>query len=260
MITLAVVCLKGGVGKTTLSANLGAALNLKGKRVLLIDMDPQNDLTRCLGIDAFRIKGVEHLLEKQLPFEKVVHEYKPNFHLLPGSKKLKSVEMSLSNMFVKAQDSYFCYLLKNVIEPYQDQYDYTIIDCPPTAGFLTINALAFANDVVMPVQCQYLGFEAIKRTLTLISMIRKFSNRDIKASAVVPVMYDARSNLSKSVRERLSQQFNGALTETTIRVNASLAEAPASGLTIFDYKPRSRGAVDYFRLAEEVIKRYEKLN
>lgn len=258
LVALAVVCLKGGVGKTTLTANLGAALSLMGKKVLLVDLDPQNDLTRSFGIDSFQIKGIEYLLEKHLKFEEVVQTYSEKLHILPGGKKLKGMELSLSNMFVKSQDTYFCYLLKNVLEPQHPNYDYVLIDCPPSSGFLTINALAYVKDVIIPVQCQFLGFEAIKRTITLISKVRKFSNHNIKASVVVPVMYDARSKLSIKIRERLGQTFNGTLTKTTIRVNASLAEAPARGCTIFEYKPRSRGAIDYFRLANEVIERYEK--
>ncbi len=258
MVSMAIVSLKGGVGKTTLTVSLGAALSLFGKRVLLIDLDPQNDLTRSVGIDAFRIKGVEYLLEKHLKFEQVVQKYTENLHVLPGSRKLKGMELSLSNMFVKAQDTYFCYLLKNVIEPQRENYDYVLIDCPPKSGFLTINALAFVKEVVMPVQCQYLGFESIKRTMSLISKVKKFSNSDIKASTVVPVMFDARSKLSHFIMQKLQTTFNGALTETKIRVNVSLAEAPAHGKTIFEHKPRSRGAIDFLHLAQEVIERHEK--
>lgn len=258
MIALAVVSLKGGVGKTTLAVNLGSALSLMERRVLLVDLDPQNDLTRSLGYDSFQIKGIEYLLEKKLAFDDVVIPYNESLHVLPGGKKLKGMELSLSNMFVKAQDTYFCYLLKSVIEPQQERYDYVIIDCPPTAGFLTMNALACASEVIMPVQCQYLGFEAIKRTISLISKVRKFSNREVRASTVVPVMYDARSRLSRLIIDKLADTFNGTLTHTKIRVNTSLAEAPAHGQTIFEYKPRSRGAVDHLRLAQEVIQKYER--
>lgn len=134
MKAFAVLSLKGGVGKTTVTLNLGAALGAAGRKVLLIDLDPQHDLTQSLGIDAFRIKGVEFLLEKDLKFEEVLHLYNENLHVLPAGKKLKKLELSLSNLFVKAKDSYFCTLLRNALEDKKDRYDYILIDCPPAGG------------------------------------------------------------------------------------------------------------------------------
>jgi chromosome partitioning protein len=136
--------MKGGVGKTTVTINLGAALNALGRKVLLIDMDSQHDLTQSLGMNAYQLKGVEFLLEKDLKFEHVAKEYGENLHVLPAGKKLKKLELSLSNMLVKTKDSYFCYLLKNALEKVQDYYDYILVDCPPSGGFLTINSLTFA--------------------------------------------------------------------------------------------------------------------
>lgn len=256
MHAFAVVSLKGGVGKTTLVINLGAALSASGRKVLLVDLDPQHDLTQSLGIDAFRFKGVEFLLEKDLKFEEVLHVYNQNLHVLPAGKKLKKLELSLSNMFVKGKDSYFCSLLRNALEKDKERYDYILIDCPPAGGFLTMNALTFADNVLIPVQCHYLGFESIKRTFSLISKVRCFNNPRLKAAAVIPVMHDARNKISGVIIERLKSTFNGTLSSSIIRINVALAEAPAFGKTIFDYKPDSRGAEDFRQLAAEIMTRH----
>lgn len=256
MESFAIISLKGGVGKTTLTVNLGAALAELKKRVLLIDLDPQTDLTRSVGIDAFQTKGVEYLLERDLKFEQVVKTHNEYLDVLPASKKLKAMELSLSNIFVKAKDNYFCYLLKNVVEPKKDQYDFVLIDCPPSSGFLTINALAFVKNILIPVECQFLGFESTKRTISLISKVKRFSNREINPPVVVPLMFDARNKLSYLIHQRLQKAFNGAMTKSKINVNVSLAEAPAFGKTIYDYKPKSRGAKDFLELAAEMIAKY----
>lgn len=151
MNAFAVLSMKGGVGKTTVTVNLGAALHALDRKVLLVDMDAQHDLTQSLGLDPFQLKGVEFLLEKDLKFTDIVKEYNDNLHILPAGKKLKKLELSLSNMMVKAKDSYFCYLLKNALEKVREDYDYILVDCPPSPGFLTVNALSFADNVLIPV-------------------------------------------------------------------------------------------------------------
>ncbi len=257
MKAFAILSLKGGVGKTTVVGNLGGALSMLGKKVLLIDLDPHNDLTYCHGVDPFQIKGVEFLLEKDLKFSDVVIEKSDNLHLLPGGKKLKNLELSLSNIFVKAKDTYFCYLLRNLLKPLENEYDYVLIDCPPAAGFLTINALVCVENVMMPVQCQYLGLEATKKTMSLISRVRKFNKLNRQSLTVVPTMYDVRNRLSGKVVEKLHQQFEDAVTETRLRVNVALAEAPAYGQSIFEYCPDSHGARDFLSLAGEIIQKFE---
>ncbi len=253
MKTFAILSLKGGVGKTTLGINLGAALSLRGKRVLLIDFDPQHDLTTSLGMDPLTIKGVEFLLERDLDFEEVRVSYRDNLDVIPAGSKLKEMELSFSNLFVKAKDSYFCHLLRNVMQPVEHRYDVVLLDCPPAVGFLTINALTYVEGIILPVQCQHLGYESLKCTVSLIRKIKRFNNPDLQIAAVVPMMYDVRNRLSGAIVERLSRFFNGALTQTRIRVNVALAEAPAFGLTIFDYRPNSHGAEDFSRLADEIL-------
>lgn len=259
MKALAILSMKGGVGKTTVTVNLGAALNALGRKVLLVDMDSQHDLTLSLGIDAFRIKGIEFLLEKDLKFEDIVKEYSENLHILPAGKKLKKLELSLSTMMVKARDSYFSFLLKNGLEKVKDNYDYILVDCPPSGGFLTVNALSFADNVLIPVQCQFLGYEATKKTVSFLSQIKKFNNPNVKPSTVVPIMYDPRNSLSNQILDKLKSSFNGCLTGSIIRINIALAEAPAYGKTILDYKPHSHGAEDFLSLAREIISRFEEV-
>lgn len=257
MISYAVLSLKGGVGKTTIALNLGAALSALDRRVLLVDLDTQHDLTFSLGVNAIQIKGIEFLLENDLRFEDILIKRSENLHLLPAGKKLKDLELSLSNMIGKRHDSYFSYLLKNALEPYSQNYDYLFIDCPPALGSLTINALSWVQHVVLPVQCQHLGFEATKKTVSYISKMRKFNNPEVRASVVVATMYDVRNKLSEQIIERLVRVFNGRLMRSVIRTNVSLAEAPGFGKTIFEYKPDSHGANDFQNLAYELITKFE---
>lgn len=257
MKSFAVLSLKGGVGKTTLVTNLGAALEKLGKRVLVIDLDPQQDLTYSHGINLIQSKGIEFLLEKDLKFEDVVIKKRENLHLLPAGKKLKELELSLSNMFVKAKDTYFCYLLRNILSPVVEKYDYAVIDCPPTAGFLTINALVYVSNVLVPVQCHHLGLESIKRTISLISRVRKFNHLDRRSITVVPTMFDVRNRLCAQIADKLYDRFQDGVTQSKIRVNVALAEAPGYGKSVFEYRPDSRGARDFLSLAGELIQKFD---
>lgn len=250
MKTVAVLNLKGGVGKTTLSVNLGDALSRLGYRVLLLDMDPQNDLTLFLGLDPAQLKGIEYFLTADMKFESLVRSYNGKFDFLPSGKKLKELEMSLSRHFRKEKK--FSYLLKNAIFNAQQDYDYIIVDCPPYVGLLNFNALTFVNNLVVPIQCQHLSLQGSRRTVFFFHKMKALYNPDLKMAAIIPVMYDARNKLSDKVVEKLKKTYNGLLTETKVRVNISLAEAPGYNRTIFDYKPQSRGAKDFNKLALEM--------
>ncbi len=251
MKTIAVLNLKGGVGKTTISVNLSAALAELGNKVLLVDVDPQNDLTQFLGLDPARVKGVGYLLTADLPFRSVVRRYKNKFDFLPAGKKLKELELSLSRFYRK--DRGFSLLLKNAFQRSKLDYDFIIFDCPPYVGLLNYNVLTYVENVILPTQCQYLSFEGSRRTVFFVHKIKALYNRHLKIAAVVPTMYDARNKVSRYAIDRLRKTFDGKLTRTIIRVNVSLAEAPAFGKTIFEYKPKSRGAKDFWDLAHEML-------
>ena len=257
MSTLAVFSLKGGVGKTTIAANLADALNARGRNVLLVDLDPQGNLTESFGYEIHKLKGIEFLMEKDLSFDDVTIKHRPGLDLIPAGKKLKQLELTLSNMVAKSNDSYFYYLLKNALEPQLIHYQYVIVDCPPRSGFLTLNALSFVDQVIVPTQCQFLGYQASKRSISYISRVRRFNNPRLKAFGILPTMYDARSKLSEQMIDRMKTSYNGMLMDTRIRINVALAEAPAFGQTILEYNPYSRGAEDFGRLAGDVIEHFE---
>ncbi len=250
MNTISVLSLKGGVGKTTVTVNLGAALSLKGYRVLMVDMDPQNDLTQFLGEDPKQIKGVEYLLTADMTFPMILKRYRDQFDILPAGKKLKELEISLSKNYPREKK--FAYLLKDAFRSCPSAYDYVLFDSPPYAGLLNYNILAYSENLLIPVQSQYLGLNGARRTMFLYHKIRSLYNTTLRITAVLPVMYDARNKLSGVALEKMKNGFTKYLSDTVIRQNVSLAEAPAYHKTIFDYKPNSRGAQDFKKLAEEI--------
>lgn len=251
MKTIAIVSLKGGVGKTTLVVNLGAALSAQGKSVLLVDLDPQQDLSQNLGMEATSIKGIEYLLTADLEFDTILQRYNGKFHFLPAGKKLKETELLLARAFHKMSNAPF--LLRQALDKISPLYDYILIDCPPSPGMLSINALTFVNHVYIPVQCQPMGFRGSKRTVFFIHKIRAFYNRELQIDAVIPTMFDVRNKLSKAILKELQDSFDQRTTKSIIRVNIALAEAPAFGQTIFDYNPNCRGASDFKQLAAEIL-------
>ncbi len=248
--TIAVFNLKGGVGKTTLAVNLGAALHMLGKRVLLVDLDPQHDLTMYLGVNPAHLKGVEYFITRDLKFPEVVRSYNHKFDFLPSGKKLRDLEDLMSALYVNYKK--MNYLIRDSFLPIEHRYDYIIFDCPPAGGQLTINALSYVQDVFLPVQCQFLALRGSKKALFLVYRVKTLFNPMLCLGAVIPVMYDPRNRLSSVIVEKLREAYGDYLTETKIRINVSLAEAPGFGKTIFDYKPFSRGARDFKRLAKEV--------
>ncbi|RMG64392.1 MAG: ParA family protein [Calditrichaeota bacterium] len=248
--TIAVFNLKGGVGKTTLAVNLGAALQLMGKRVLLVDLDPQHDLTMYLGVNPAQLKGVEYFITRDLKFAEIVRSYNHRFDFLPSGKKLRDLEDLMSALYVNYKKMNF--LIRDAFLHIEQQYDYIIFDCPPAGGQLTINALSYVQDVFLPVQCQFLALRGSKKALFLIYRVKTLFNPALRLGAVIPVMYDPRNRLSSVIVEKLHNAYGDYLTDTKIRINVSLAEAPGFGKTIFDYKPFSRGAQDFKKLAREV--------
>ncbi len=237
---------KGGVGKTTSTLNIGAGLSRLKKKVLLIDLDPQANLSQSLGITEpeSTIYGAirsEYALQP-LSVDK-------NLNLIPSTLDLSGAEIELSSETGRE------YILRELLDPIRDNYDYILIDCPPSLGLLTINALTASDKVYIPLQAQFLALQGLSKLLEVIEKIQKRLNKNLEVGGVFITQYDNRKVLNRNVVETITEHFKSRIFETKIRDNIALAEAPARGLDIFRYQPKSYGAEDYLALCEEIIKR-----
>ena len=243
---------KGGVGKTTTAVNLGAYLAAAGRRILLVDVDPQANATSSLGIDR---KGLDHsiydVLLNGVPAEQAILLTKQvRLDLLPSVPALAGAEVELVGVMAREQR------LARALEPVLDRYDYVFLDCPPSLGLLTINALAAARDgVLIPVQCEYLALEGLSHLLKTIYLARDNVNPRLAIAGVVLTMFDARTNLSRQVVDEVRRYFPAYVFQTIIPRNIRLGEAPSYGETILNYAPDSAGALAYQALAQELLER-----
>jgi len=248
---IAVANQKGGVGKTTTAINLSACLAEAGKKVLTIDLDPQGNTTSGLGIEK---NGLENTVYELMLGECTVRESMQiteieNLTLLPSNVNLSGAEIELLGINDKE------YVLKNEIDYIQDDFDYLIIDCPPSLSMLTINAMTTANTVLVPIQCEYYALEGLSQLIHTINLVQKRLNPSLHMEGVVFTMYDARTNLSLQVVENVKNNLNTTIYKTIIPRNIRLAEAPSHGLPINQYDSKSAGAESYRLLAKEVIDR-----
>lgn len=243
---IAVTNHKGGVGKTTSAINIGAGLSKLKKRVLLIDLDPQANLSQSLGIrdHSYTIYGAikgEYPLYP-LPIFK-------GLDLIPSTLDLSGAEIELSSETGRE------YILRELLEPLKASYDYIIIDSPPSLGLLTVNALTSADEILIPLQAQYLALQGLTKLLEVIDKIQKRLNKGLRIGGVFITQYDSRKILNRNVVEAIEDHFKDRVFNTRIRDNVALAEAPTKGEDIFRYNPRSYGAVDYLALCREILKR-----
>ena len=251
---IAVANQKGGVGKTTTAINLSACLAAKGKKVLAIDMDPQGNMTSGLGIDK---NGVEYtiydLILGETGIENVIcKDAQENLDVLPSNVDLSAAEIELIGVEQKE------YIVHKEVEKVRDQYDFIIIDCPPSLNTLTINAMTTADSVLVPIQCEYYALEGLSQLIHTIELVKERLNPELYMEGVVFTMYDARTNLSLQVVENVKDNLQQTIYKTIIPRNIRLAEAPSHGLPIHLYDPKSAGAESYMLLADEVINKGEE--
>lgn len=250
---IAIANQKGGVGKTTTAINLSACLVEEGKKVLTIDMDPQGNTTSGLGVEKDELKYTvyELMLDECTIRESMVQTEIENLFLLPSNVNLSGAEIELLGIEEKE------YVLKNAVDYIKEDFDFIIIDCPPSLSMLTVNAMTTADTILVPIQCEYYALEGLSQLIYTINLVQKRLNPTLQMEGVVFTMYDARTNLSLQVVENVKDNLQQSIYKTIIPRNIRLAEAPSHGLPINLYDAKSTGAESYMLLAEEVINKGE---
>jgi len=249
--TICIANQKGGVGKTTTAVNLAASLAVAEKKTLLVDMDPQGNAVSGVGADksAIRANVYNALIEGAAPADMIIPTEIPFLSLLPSTTDLAGAELELVSVAGREQK------LKNVLASLQSAYDYILIDCPPSLGLLTVNALTAADSVLVPLQCEFYAMEGLSQILKTINLVKKGLNPTLIVEGIVLTMYDARNNLCRQVSEEIREHFKDGVFATVIPRNVRLSEAPSHGKPIVLYDITSRGAQSYFSLAQELIQR-----
>ncbi|MGI6365719.1 MAG: ParA family protein [Bacillota bacterium] len=246
---IAVTNQKGGVGKTTTAINLGACLARKGKKVLLIDIDPQGNTTSGVGIRKPAVKRcIYDVLVSGLPLDAIILPTDvENLWIAPASIQLAGAEIELVPSMSREEK------LRQHMQGVREEFDFTLIDCPPSLGLLTVNALTTADSVLVPIQCEYYALEGLSQLVNTIKLVQRHLNKGLRLEGALLTMYDSRTNLAAQVVSEVKAYFGSQVYNTIIPRNVRLSEAPSHGKTILDYDPRSKGAETYMLLAEEVL-------
>ena len=240
---------KGGVGKTTTTVNLSTILAKKGKKVLLIDTDPQGNATSGLGVSKEVELSVYDILIGDTEFDETLQETAiKNLKVCPSNISLAGAEVQLVSMMSREQR------LKTKLDKIKDQYDYILIDCPPSLGLVTLNAFTASDSVLIPVQCEYFALEGLGQLLNTVNLVKKHLNKNLEIEGALLTMYDARTNLSNQVVKEVKKYFEDKVYKTVIPRNVRLSEAPSYGMPITIYDPRSKGAKAYEKFAKELLK------
>lgn len=246
---IAVANQKGGVGKTTTSINLSACIAAKGKKVLVIDIDPQGNTTSGYGIEKNELENtIYELILGDCSIEDcIIKDIMPNISILPSNVNLAAAEIEMIGVEKKE------FILRNEVDWIKDRYDFIIIDCPPSLSFLTVNAMTTADSVLVPIQCEYYALEGLSQLIHTVNLVKERLNPELEMEGVVFTMYDSRTNLSAQVVENVKSHLSQKIYNTIIPRNIRLAEAPSYGKPINMYDPKSAGAESYMALADEVI-------
>lgn len=254
--TIAIANQKGGVGKTTTAVNLSSCLAVKGKNVLVIDIDPQGNTTSGLGVDKKSIvrSTYDILINEASVDEVMIDTVVENLKLCPSNIQLAGAEVELVPVISREMR------MKSALSEVIDRFDFIIIDCPPSLGLLTVNSLTAANTILVPIQCEYYALEGLSQLMNTVKLVQKHLNPSLDVEGVVLTMFDARTNLSIQVVEEVKKYFRNKVYRTVIPRNVRLSEAPSYGLPIILYDPKSKGAECYMELAEEVIAYSEEVS
>ncbi len=240
---------KGGVGKTTTTVNLGTILAKKGKKVLLIDADPQGNATSGLGVDKDVEPSTYDILVNDAELEDSLQDtIIKNLKVCPANMNLAGAEVELVSMMSREQR------LKEKLEPLKEKFDYVLIDCPPSLGLITLNSFTASDSVLIPVQCEYFALEGLGQLLNTINLVKKHLNKEIRIEGALLTMYDMRTNLSNQVVKEVKKYFEDKVYKTVIPRNVRLSEAPSYGMPITEYDPKSKGAKSYLKFAKEFLK------
>ena len=240
---------KGGVGKTTTALSLSAALGVLEKKVLLIDMDPQSNATSGLGVDSNEatLSSYDLIIGNAKASNIVIQTSSPNLDLIPAKIDLVGLEIEIVN------ESSREYLLKNTLEKIKEKYDFIIIDCPPSLGLITLNALTCSNSVIIPIQCEYFALEGLGKLLNTIKGVQKVHNPNLSLEGILLTMFDSRLRLSNQVKQDVKKHFGNIVFNTIIPRNVSLGEAPSHGESILMYNATSKGSKSYLKFAQEIV-------
>ena len=240
---------KGGVGKTTTALSLSAALGVQEKKVLLIDMDPQSNATSGLGVDSNEaiLSSYDLIIGNAKASNIVIQTSSPNLDLIPAKIDLVGLEIEIVN------ESSREYLLKNALEKIKEKYDFIIIDCPPSLGLITLNALTCSKSVIIPIQCEYFALEGLGKLLNTIKGVQKVHNPNLSLEGILLTMFDSRLRLSNQVKQDVKKHFGNIVFNTIIPRNVSLGEAPSHGESILMYNATSKGSKSYLKFAQEIV-------